>query len=91
MFVYTPKGFIVQVRAKEKRYFPGYFDLANGGSMRMGETDIQNAQREVHEELGIKIDEKDLQFVKTVRYDHELDNCFLNVYFAYHSSEGLKL
>ena len=37
----------------KKDYCPGYFDLANGGVMGADETNEENAQRELEEEVGI--------------------------------------
>ncbi|CDW82227.1 nudix hydrolase [Stylonychia lemnae] len=63
IFVYNSKGqFYVQKRSIRKDYCPGYFDLANGGVMGADETDIENAQRELEEEIGLKDVELKLLF-----------------------------
>ena len=40
VFIYTPKGFLVQKRSMAKAFCPGYYDLDNGGAMDYGETDL---------------------------------------------------
>ncbi|TNV75416.1 hypothetical protein FGO68_gene6402 [Halteria grandinella] len=54
MFVHTPdRKILVQKRSLKKDYCPGYYDLANGGVVGGDETDEENAQRELEEEIGI--------------------------------------
>ena len=39
-----------------KDYLPGYYDLATGGVVQEHEGDLENAIRELYEEMGIKAD-----------------------------------
>ena len=48
----------MQKRSFKKTYCPGWYDLATGGVMDIGETDQENAIREVEEEIGIRPDER---------------------------------
>jgi len=49
----------------KKDYCPGYLDIANGGVMGADETDEENAQRELEEEIGITgVELKVLQRIK---------------------------
>ena len=55
IFVYGEDGrLFAQRRALQKDLYPGYWDAAAGGVMRPGETYLDNATREVREELGIE-------------------------------------
>jgi dephospho-CoA kinase len=46
--------FIVQQRSRRKEYAPGMFDPCPGGVVSAGETYLQNAVREMEEELGLR-------------------------------------
>ena len=54
ILVFNSRGdVLVQTRTKIKDWYPGYFDLAAGGVMTIGEEYIDSAKRELKEELGI--------------------------------------
>ncbi len=46
--------FYIQKRTLIKDYCPGYYDLVSGGVVAYGESDEENACRELEEEMGIK-------------------------------------
>ena len=48
---------LVQKRSNRKDYCPGRFDATPGGVVAFGESYIQNAKREIEEEMGIKLDD----------------------------------
>ena len=50
------KQFYVQKRTMTKDYLPGYYDLATGGVVQEHEGNLENAIRELYEEMGIKTD-----------------------------------
>lgn len=53
-FVFRPDGrLFVQQRAADKDVYPGLLDLSVGGTVTHGEGYLENAQREVAEELGV--------------------------------------
>lgn len=54
---------LIQRRSKKKLLMPGKW-AATGGAAISGETSVQAAMRELHEELGIKAQEDDMIFVK---------------------------
>jgi isopentenyldiphosphate isomerase len=60
---------LVHRRADDKDLFPGWWDLAAGGVVGVGETYAEAAVRELAEELGITA--VDLEFVASGHYDDE--------------------
>ena len=69
VFIFSANGFMVQKRSITKGYCPGFWDLANGGVMDPGETDLENAIREIQEEVGIDKEESEkMVYVKTVPF-----------------------
>ena len=55
IFVFDRAGnVLLQRRSQQKDLYPGWFDACAGGVLRPGETYIDNARREILEELGIR-------------------------------------
>ena len=55
VFVFSSRGeVLVQERTRTKDMYPGWFDLAAGGVMVVGETYEESAYREAEEELGLR-------------------------------------
>jgi len=52
-------------------YLDGYYDCSASGHLEKEETILQAATREAKEELGVTIDENDLQLVHIGQYDAE--------------------
>jgi isopentenyldiphosphate isomerase len=58
LFIVNNKGeLLVQQRASDKEYYPGYFDASVGAQVISGETYEEAARREAREELGIELGE----------------------------------
>ena len=74
------KELLLQLRSKTKKSFPLYWDISAAGHIQAGETVIQGALRELHEELGISASVDDLTFITKVRYISALNNEFGYVY-----------
>ena len=45
---------LLQKRSEEKESFPGMYDTSSAGHIQAGDDPLESAQRELHEELGIK-------------------------------------
>ncbi|MGB7566610.1 MAG: NUDIX domain-containing protein [Chitinivibrionales bacterium] len=58
---------LLQKRSPEKESFPNLWDISCAGHIAAGQTSINAAIREVREELGVAIQEKDLVFLFTVK------------------------
>lgn len=61
---------LLQKRAKTKKVFPGLWDISVAGHIGAGETILVAAQREVFEEIGLKLQEKD--FIKIGTRIHQV-------------------
>ena len=59
-FVNSNKEVLVQKRAEHIVSHPGQYDISAAGHLSAGDSPIVGALREVEEELGIKLQEKDL-------------------------------
>ena len=54
-FVFHPEGrLFVHQRTFTKDVYPGHFDLCVGGTVTSGELPVENAMRELEEELGVR-------------------------------------
>ncbi|AHI54903.1 NUDIX hydrolase [Listeria ivanovii] len=65
---------LIQKRQKEKESWPGYWDLSAAGSALKGETSQQAAEREVQEELGIKLDLSNERAKFSFHFDYGFDD-----------------
>ena len=55
IFVFSSQGeLLVQERTRTKDIYPGWYDLAAGGVLVVGETYEESAYREAEEELGLR-------------------------------------
>lgn len=73
-YIYNSKGdFLIQKRVDTKTFLPGGWDIHMGHVMA-GETSKSAIIREIHEELGVKVDE--VTFLKRIvweKYNHFID------------------
>ncbi|MCL7754355.1 NUDIX domain-containing protein [Polaribacter sp. Z022] len=51
---------LLQKRAMTKKVFPGLWDISVAGHIGAGEAILESAKREVFEEIGLQLEEKDL-------------------------------
>lgn len=58
---------LLQKRSAEKESFPNFWDISCAGHMAAGQTSVDAAIREAREELGMAIQEKDLEYLLTLR------------------------
>ena len=64
IWIYNSQGeLLVQKRASCKKNMPNLWDMPVGGHVDAGETSIQGAIRETSEEIGIKVNENDFEFI----------------------------
>lgn len=52
-----------QKRSEKVTRYPGYYDISAGGHINLGESLVDAAVREAHEEIGAEIEPMDLNFV----------------------------
>lgn len=62
---HTDKGveILLQVRAHDKKTWPGRYDISAAGHIDLGEDPITAAIRETQEEIGFTVNEQDLRFI----------------------------
>ena len=68
---------LIQRRAKEKRLWPGKWDLSAAGGVSAGETTRTSAQREVAEELGLSIHLEGVRPLCTVNFSTGFDDYYI--------------
>jgi isopentenyl-diphosphate delta-isomerase len=56
----SDKKILLQKRALTKKVFPGIWDISVAGHIGAGEEILEAAKREIFEEIGLKLEEKDL-------------------------------
>jgi len=75
---------LLQKRSMEKEANPGLWDISVGGHIPANENEISSAIRETEEELGLKIEASELNFVGVVKdeyiKDDYIDNEQLYIY-----------
>lgn len=64
------KKILLQKRALTKKVFPGLWDISVAGHIGAGEEILASAQREVFEEIGLELEEKD--FIKIGTRIHQV-------------------
>lgn len=68
---------LIQRRSDDKAGWPGLWDFTTGGSVTAGETSRTGAEREVFEELGIRLDLADVRPCFTFNFRHGFDDVYL--------------
>lgn len=96
IWIYNEKGeILLQLRAKNKLLYPDVWDISVAGHVSANKKPINSAVREMKEEIGLMIDEKELQFcnVKKVSIDiGEIKNYeFYYVYLFKYDGDMKKL
>lgn len=86
-FFTVDKKILLQKRALSKKVFPGLWDISVAGHVGTGESILNSAKREVFEEIGLQLQEKD--FIKIGTRTHHvkhkngiIDNEFHHVFIA---------
>lgn len=61
------KELLLQKRSATKKSHPNCQDISGAGHIRTGESVIDGAIRELKEELGVEVEEKDLEYIATIK------------------------
>lgn len=77
---------LMQQRSKNKAKNPGKWDVAAAGHVSSGQTSIEAAIRETLEEVGIKVNDKELEYIFTYKdikniaedyIDNQIYDCYI--------------
>nr|WP_205603805.1 NUDIX domain-containing protein [Bacillus mesophilus] len=68
---------LIQQRQSFKEGWPNLWDLTVGGSAIAGETSQTAAQRELHEEIGLKVDFQHIRPHLTINFENGFDDIYL--------------
>jgi isopentenyldiphosphate isomerase len=75
VWVYNRNGeILLQLRAPNKEIYPNTWDISAAGHASAGETPIQAAMREAHEELGLYLQPNELTFIGVTRTIRPIPN-----------------
>ncbi len=69
---------LMQQRSKNKAKNPGKWDVAAAGHVSSGQTSTEAAIRETLEEVGIKVNEKELQYILTYKNKENVDEDYID-------------
>ncbi len=69
---------LMQQRSLNKDSNPGKWDVSVAGHVSSGQTSIEAAVREVSEELGIKIDKKELKYILTYKNSRQIKENYMD-------------
>ena len=58
---------LLQKRSANKKSHPNCWDISGAGHIKAGESVVDGAIRELKEELGVEVEEKDLQYIATIK------------------------
>jgi isopentenyldiphosphate isomerase len=58
---------LLQKRCTQKQLYPNTWDIAVGGHISAGESDLISAERELEEELGLNLSDYEIKFIEKVQ------------------------
>jgi len=84
VWIYNSKGeILLQLRAKDKKLYPGKWDISASGHVRANEEPIISALREIEEEIGLSVKIEDLEFIQIRKKERNLGNIVNEFYYVY--------
>jgi isopentenyldiphosphate isomerase len=88
VFLIDPKTnkIYLQKRSENKDFLPGYYCTSAGGHVKSGETYEEAGKRELEEELGLKIDLKEVTKLEFVSDNHKR---LIRLFTAYINNENI--
>ena len=72
------KEILVQKRSPKKDTYPGLWAISTAGHISSGDNSIETALRELKEELGIKVTERELEFLFSIRRNDTMGDLKIN-------------
>lgn len=74
----SKKEILIQKRAFNKDVFPNFWDVSCTGHVKANESVIMAVYRELEEELGIKVKEKELEFLGSIKDSSSWEDIYEN-------------
>jgi isopentenyl-diphosphate Delta-isomerase len=96
IWIYNLRGeILLQLKSENNEFYPNMWDISVAGHVSAGEEPIISALREMEEEIGLSIKQKNLEFfevgkVKAI-YKKRINNEFYYVYFLKFDGDISKL
>jgi len=81
---------LLQKRSASKKSHPNCWDISSAGHIRAGEDVITGAIRELKEELGVEVQEKDFEYVVTIKNTNNPKNMEFQYVYLLHSNKEIK-
>ncbi len=82
IWIYNAKGeILLQLRTKNKSLYPDLWDLSVAGHVGASEKPVVSAVREIKEEIGLTIDEEELQFCNVKKVSIEIGEIKNNEFY----------
>lgn len=76
---------LIQQRSSNKRFFPNFWDMTISGHVSSGELSIEACIREIYEEVGLKFEKEDLNFLFSfkdyITGNNIIENLFFDVFY----------
>lgn len=89
------KEVLIQKRCSQKKFFPNFWDCSFAGHIGAGENSIVSAIREAKEEIGLTIEDAELNFLFTEKQEYSWDKIlsreFVDVYVLYRNIDTSSL
>lgn len=95
VFIISPdnKKILLQQRSADKKLWPNLWDITAGGHVLTNELGYQSVIRETEEEIGIKLNKEDLEFIgstSSINTKGDIINKHYNEYFIAHKNIDIK-
>ncbi|MES2408683.1 MAG: NUDIX domain-containing protein [Patescibacteria group bacterium] len=74
----SKKELLLQLRSKTKKTYPGFWDISAAGHIGSGEESLSSAKREIGEEIGIEISDKNITLIGTVTQKDIISSTYIN-------------
>ena len=79
-WIINSKGEILLTKRSQGRLHEGWWE-PTGGCVTAGEDSITGIIRELEEEIGVKVDKKELNFITTKKETKAVRSCFRDIYY----------
>lgn len=75
---------LMQQRSKNVETYPEKWDVSTAGHVSAGQTSIEAAMRELSEEIGMRVNKNEIEYVLTYKNTKNLENYIDNQFFDFY-------